>query len=377
MSKATPFILSVIVSVGAARAEGTDFAPQATKLYRDVACGGAEAPRDAHCKQLASSYEQYRRRWVAPAMPFLAGLVPRDLPRVVVYPFGGGDLLTALATFPDATEITTISLEPAGDARKIDSVKKADLDGELARLRGNLNSLFWVAHSKTTNLGIEWRSALPGQLLFAFAALAVHGYEPVALRYFDIDPDGTLKYLTDDDIATQEAALAAQRKSRNATEKSVFANAELTFRKAGDPTAPVKTLRHIAFNLDDEHLGADPSLIRHLEAKGKVAAMTKAASHLLWASSFSTIRRYLLDHMVWMISDSTGVPPRHARAAGFAQDTYGKFEGPANFGTINARDGEELARLFHQNPRTKLPFRYYGYPDNQKNGHVVVTRPAR
>jgi hypothetical protein len=311
-------------------------------------------------------------------MPFIAALLPKDLPKVVVYPFGGGDLVTALATFPDATEITTISLEPAGDARKIDRIsgkKKADLDAELARLRGSLASLFSVAHSKTTVLGDEWRSALPGQLVFSLAALAVHGYEPVGLRYFVFNPDGSLKYLDDAEIATREGELG--KKSKNAREQAIFANAELTFRKAGDAAAPLKTLRHIAFNLDNSHLAADPSLLKHLEAKGKVAAMTKAASHLLWASSFSTIRGYLLAHMVWMISDSTGVPPRFAREAGFTQETYGKFMGPINFGTVDARDGDDFVKLFAQNPKTKLPFRYYGYPDNSKNGHIVVTRPAK
>lgn len=375
MSRFALLILPALLASSVARADGADFAAEAQLLYRDVACGGPDAPKNGHCRSLSSSYERYRRKWLEPAMPFLENLVPGDVPKVVVYPFGGGDLLTALATFPDATEYTTISLEPAGDARKIATVNTKDLDAELTRLRANLASLFSVAHSKTTNLGIEWRSALPGQLVFSFAALAIHGYEPVALRYFDIQPDGSLKYLTAEEIAAQETSLG--RKSRSAREKEVFANAELTFRKVGDAAAPVKTLRHIAFNLDDKHLAADPSLLRHLEAKGKVAAMTKAASHLLWASSFSTIRQYLLDHMAWMISDSTGVPPRHARAAGFAQDTYGKFMGPATFGTVDKRDGDDLVKLFAHNPRTRLPFRTYGYPDNASNGHIVVTRPAK
>ena len=40
-------------------------------------------------------------------------------------------------------------------------------------------------------------------------------------------------------------------------------------------------------NLDDSHLDADPRVLRHLEAKDKVAVMTKAASFLLWYDDFS------------------------------------------------------------------------------------------
>ena len=43
---------------------------------------------------------------------------PKDLPTALVYPFGGGDLMAALQLFPEATEITTISLELAGDPRR-------------------------------------------------------------------------------------------------------------------------------------------------------------------------------------------------------------------------------------------------------------------
>ena len=86
------------------------------------------------------------------------------------------------------------------------------------------------------------------------AALVLFDYEPIALRYFAIEPDGSLRYLDVDahgDIATN--------------------NSELGVRKVGDPAAPAKKLRHIATNLDDQHLRQDPRLLRHLAAKGSVA----------------------------------------------------------------------------------------------------------
>ncbi|MCP6484481.1 hypothetical protein NL492_27120, partial [Klebsiella pneumoniae] len=75
------------------------------------------------CQMLKSGYDEYKHEWLDVASPFLARLRPANLPKQVVYPFGGGDLVTALATFPDLTEITTISLEIAGDIR---GITKAD-----------------------------------------------------------------------------------------------------------------------------------------------------------------------------------------------------------------------------------------------------------
>jgi hypothetical protein len=351
--------------------EGVDYIEEARALYRVAACGSSgDVPVrfDAavvahHCSELEHAYDEYRKTWVDVAKPFLANLRPKDLPSVVVYPFGGGDLATALATFPDAREITTISLEPAGDIRPMDKVGPERLAHELSVHRSHLERLFEKAHSRTDNLEKESKTDLPGEIVFGLAALVVHGYEPVSLRYFKLRPDGSVEYVTQADID----AAAHHPNALHA----LFQNVELRFR-AGD-SGPVRVLRHIAFNLDDAHLKDDPSLLAHLTTKGKVAAMTKAASHLLWNEHFTAIRGWLIDHTDWMISDSTGIPPRFADPAGYVQDTYGTFDGPALFGLYDKRDADDFKRLFKAEPTRELPFRY-GYPDQAGHAHMIVTR---
>ncbi len=92
----------------------------------------------------------------------------------------------------------------------------------------------------------------------------------------------------------------------------LFSNAELGFRKAG---GPVQTYRHIQNNLDDAHLKKDPRVLKHLEAKGTIASMTKAASYLLSWDIFVTMRNYLINHTVWIVSDATGVAPTWGKAS--------------------------------------------------------------
>jgi hypothetical protein len=350
---------------------GVDFTPEALALYRVAACGqGIDVPErfDAavvshHCDELRHAYDDYRKAWVDVAEPFIAALRPKDLPPAVVYPFGGGDLASALATFPDATDITTISLEPAGDIRPVDRLPKDLLAHELSVHRSHLERLFEKAHSRTDNLDKESKTELPGELVFDLAALVVHGNEPVSLRYIRLLPDGTLAYVTQSDIDGAKTPSARH---------ALFANAELRFRKGGAANAPVRILRHLSFNLDDTHLKADPSLLAYLAAKGKVASMTKAATHLLWDRHFSMMREYLGKHTDWMISDSTGLPPRYASADGYVQDTYGVFDGPAPFGTPDTKDGDDLKKLFATEPRRDLAFRY-GYPDKHGHAHMIVT----
>jgi hypothetical protein len=378
--------------------DGQEFLPEALILYRVAACGpSSEIPGrfDAavvakHCEELGRAYDDYKKTWVEVAKPYIAALRPNDLPTTVVYPFGGGDVVSALATFPDATSITTISLEPAGDIRPMDKLPPERLGRELATHRDHLERLFLKAHSRTDNLEKESKTDLPGEVLFDLAALVVHGFEPTSLRYFRIQPDGALAYVTAEQI---EAA-----KHKPQALHALFENVELRFRTVGDASAPVRIARHISFNLDDDHLKADPSLVAYLDAVasqagpatvaadagaaatqeeagaggGKVAAMTKAATHLLWSAHFSKIRSWLADHVDWMISDSTGFPPRVAQAAGFAQETYGRFDGPAQFGTPSERDAADLKRLFASQPKRDLAFRY-GYPDSAGHAHMIVT----
>ncbi len=359
--------------------EGKDFLPQAQTIFRVAACGSSgEMPArfdtavvGRHCEELNRAYDDYRRSWVEVAKPFLASIRPKDLPGAVVYPFGGGDLASALATFPDAIDITTISLEPAGDVRPVNGLPPERLARELSGHRSHLERLFLKAHSRTDNLEKESKTEMPGEILFALAALAVYGDEPVSLRYFRLRSDGSLAYVTQEDI---DAA------KRGSDRRALFANAELRFRRAGTAEATpkaVQVLRHVSFNLDDAHLKADPSLLAYLDSKGRVAAMTKAATHLLWDDHFSSIRTWLVDHTDWMVSDSTGIPPRIAGPAGFVQEAYGTFDGPSPFGLPDARDARDLKRLFASQPERDLTFRY-GYPDKDGHAHLLVTRrPAQ
>ncbi|HET7499658.1 MAG TPA: hypothetical protein VFK02_01600, partial [Kofleriaceae bacterium] len=152
-----------------------------------------------------------------------------------------------------------------------------------------------------------------------------------------------------------------------------FNHMELTFRKAGDARAPLVVHRHFAANLANKAFKDSP-LYKHLIAKGKFSAMTKAASYLMWLDGFSDIRDLLLANMVWMASDSTGVPPRFAKKAGFVQITYGAFTAPF-LEEADKSTGEAMAKLWASQPHRKLPFRY-GYPDANQNLHLMITQPA-
>ena len=360
-----------------------DFLADAKLFYRVVACGGTDplpagidAPTvETHCAEMAKRYQHYTEKYVTPARTFFAPLRPATLPTTVVYPFGGGDLGSALVTFPDAREITTISLEHAGDPTRLAKLDKKQLRSALAEFRAASEGLLALYDSTSENMRKLERGGIPGQLSFHITGMAALGFEPVALKFVTLNADGTVHYLTPAEIDALAPKKAKKVKGGwvDTDFSEAFNNMELTFRKAGDPKAPLIVHRHFAANLANKAFKDSP-LYKHLLAKGKFAAMTKASSYLLWADSFSVIRNLLLANMVWMASDSTGVPPRDAKKAGFTQITYGTFIAPF-LEEADKSTGEEMAKLWASQPHRKLPFRY-GYPDAEKNLHLMITQPA-
>jgi hypothetical protein len=373
---------------------GHDFTPTARLLLTVGACGDGTAPPELpeellkkHCDPVHQAQDAYKDNWVKKARPFFAEKVPKTIPKTVVYPFAGGDLSTALTVFPEAEEITTLSLEPAGDPRTLEALlassqpkpakepakdakpKKPKANPLLERALGTIQSelrfLYRVNFSNTANMITAMRvGELPTQLVFGLSALKVHGYEVVSLRYFKLDGNGAVQYLTDEDVAKAPDPLKGRAVARN----ELFSNAEIRFRKPG---GPVQTYRHIQYDLNDAHLKQDPRAIKHLEAKGTIASMTKAASYLLSWDIFVTMRNYLLKHTVWMVSDATGVAPKWGKPAGFEYETYGVFQ------LAHLKEGHAISadwrKEWKAQPQRELPFRF-GYYDDKINNHLVIMR---
>jgi hypothetical protein len=366
-----------------AKGDGVDFIADAKLYYRVVACKGSEpipSTLDAdvvnkHCTEQQQRYEKLNERFLTPAQTFFSGLRPNGLPTTVVYPFGGGDLMSALVTFPDAREITTISLEHAGDPTRLAKLDKKKLAQSLANYRAASSGLLSLHDSTSENMRKLEVGAIPGQLSFHITGMAALGYEPVSLKFFKLADDGKIVYLAQPEIDQLAKTIAKKVKGSwvDTDWSEAFNHMELTMRKAGDPKAPLIVHRHIAWNLNDKGFGGTP-LEKHLQSKGKVAAMTKAASYLLWNGGFSKIRDYLLDNMVWMVSDATGVENRFAKKKGFEQVTYGKFRG-AFLEEAAKGPSDAMVKVWASQPFRKLPFRY-GYPDSEGNIHLMVTKPA-
>lgn len=371
-------MLALLAALALTASAPADFIADVRPLFDVVTCQGTPPAHldakvlGAYCAKQGQRFAHFRARWAARAVPFVQGLLPAAQPDELVYPFGGGDLMAALQLFPGARVITTLSLELAGDPRRLGALgdKKA-LERSLAELSNASASTLMSNDSLSKNLSATQRGELPGQLSMHLMGLALADQEPVSVRFFRLEPDGALHYFTREEVDAAEGTTAKNlhAKWRAPDFSPTFANVEVQFVPRGQPGAPRRTHRHLAANLSNEAL--PPGLLAHLEAKGRVAAMTKAASYLLWREGFSQVRDYLVTHADFMVSDSTGVPPRHWLARGCAVEAYGQFE-KSFLGTWEGYQ-EELRKLFAT--AKKVPMRF-GYPDGSpgKHNHLLLAK---
>ncbi len=399
-------VLALVALTSSARADGgTDFIDDAKLLYRIAACGGSEPVEDKltkivdkHCKAINDKLDKFRDQYFGKNREWFTAVVPKDVPKTIVYPFGGGDLLSALVAFPEATEITTISLELGGDPRRLRKLAAKNVEMSLGGLRAEIGGLISVGSNTTENLSAGQRNDLPAQVSSFMLGLVAGGYEPVSMKFFTLDDAGEVHYLDQAEIEAMEVAEKEKAKKKKklppkpapvpgeppppvtaATHNWLspnfslaFSNVEIQYRKIGDTA--VHTHRHIGWNLGDAYLQKNPQLLKHLEKKGPVTLLTKGASYLLWRGDFSLVRNYMLDHLAWMLSDSTGIPPQYARQSKMVQETYGYYNGAFLEGAQDGRHDQAFIELWKSQKRRRLPFRF-GYVDKDKQAHLVVTRP--
>jgi hypothetical protein len=372
----------------AAAPAGADMLPYVKHLYDVVACGlDGKLPDDmakadttgkvaaiikAHCDDLRPFIAKFRTNYFEHAREWFAQHEPKDLPKQVVYYFGGGDLIMALVPFPDATEFTTISLELAGDPRHLTELDPATLKDSLHAWRVEIGPAINVGMNSSINLSDAQRNVIAAQLSSHLLGLVTAGYELVGARYFTIDDDGAIHYVEQAQIDSdlkKGKSLRGNWKSPSFAQS--FSNVEIQFKKPGESI--VRTHRHIAWNLDNDGLKAKPGLLKFLDGKGKTAVVVKGAVYLLWQSDFKAMREFILGHLAWMVSDSTGVPPNYAEPAGMVQEAYGTFD-LALLGQARGKREEAAMRKLFAKPAGPAPFRF-GYLDGAGHSHLVITYP--
>lgn len=266
----------------------------------------------------------------------------RDSVDFVFYPFSGADFIYPTTIFPEADTYFLCGLEKTGTPIS-DSIitNSAHVDS----YRAALTYFFSASYFITLRMHREFHNAeLDGvcpilTMLMATADRQIISIEPLAL-----DMQGNIVERNPADTLVNDNLL------------------RIRFFKTGSNHE--QTLYYMSADVKDENF--PEGFKRHLEAelpKHRVATYLKAASYLLHYETFSTMRNFVLDNSLAVVTDDSGIRYRHLQEK-YDVTFYGQYNSVLGcFG----RDcfQPDLKEIYDSAPAGKikpLPFRL-GYND--------------
>ncbi len=258
------------------------------------------------------------------------------------YPFGGPDILTARAFFPDKKTYVLVGLEPPGTLPSEEAIRKANLERYLPRVRRTLGSLLRSSFFITANMDAQLRGQITdGVLPVLLVQLArmncdVLGYQPATL-----DPSGRLI-----------PRLKEEHRASSLRNDAVA----LDFRC---PAADPQRLIYLSVNLSDAPLRANTSFQAYMASLEPVTTFIKSASYLPHRKDFSEVRALVLKGSSGIVQDDTGIPFRLIDKGKWDVHLYGNYTRPYG-SSFRYLEQPDLKKEFEQGHGMPLPF-FIGY----------------
>ncbi|HXF88504.1 MAG TPA: hypothetical protein VNK48_09150 [Xanthobacteraceae bacterium] len=226
---------------------------------------------------------------------------------VLFYHFAGPDFLYADAFFPRAETYVLSGLEPVGQIPELMKMPRWAVMQALRNIQFSLRSVLTVSYFITVDMSRDLNSGpLPGTIPILYVFLARTGK--------DIH-DVSLVYLDEQGVLHSGDGTRPWRPARGV--KIVFS----------EPGGPRKTLYYFSANLADA--GSRPvPLLQFCKSLPPGDGFVKSASYLLHTPGFSQVRNFLLDHIVTLVQDDTGVPLHYFDPARWRLVPFGRYMTP-------------------------------------------------
>jgi hypothetical protein len=226
-----------------------------------------------------------------------------DIPaRTVFYPFSGPDILNAVNFLPQGTDFVLLGLEPAGLPPDFKPGDTAQVMATMGLVMGALDEILGVNFFLTNGMRDE---------------IGKHPYAGIAgiMAWFLVRTDHEI-------LAARAVSLTAEGGLVDGRE-----GVEFTFRRKGETLE-----RHAWYfqgDISDSGLAQRPGLVKFVEARGELVTYLKAASYLMFRSSFDDVRSLILNRSVAVVTDDAGVPWHYfADNPTWEPRLYGQYHDP-------------------------------------------------
>ncbi|RYD48653.1 MAG: hypothetical protein EOP85_03135 [Verrucomicrobiaceae bacterium] len=222
-------------------------------------------------------------------------------PRTVLYPFGGPDLLYAMALFPNSSRYILLGLEPVGGLPDLENIEPASVIGSLP------------GHSKAVETQLLHGYFITKDMKTDFSNGAIQGVTPVLLSALGL--------------------MDAQVHSVSGTSAGGKSAVEIDFTLPGRGR---KSVTYVSGDLSNGGFKGGYSSWLSSNASGSTAYF-KAASYLMQDGSFTGIRNWVLSNCRSVVQDDSGIPYKAYDQQVWDLRLFGNYDGPISFFSKHAQ----------------------------------------
>jgi len=277
-----------------------------------------------------------------------------DADRLLFYPFGGPDALTAVLCFPGSPQYVLLGLEPAGSLPTPKQLEKKNLPQYLGALRESMASVLGKSFFVTREMDKQFRGQVTDGNLPAIAFLLVRlDYQILGLRAVRIDETGRM-------VPWPAEGMPGVKYPNRGVEIEIQGKGR------------AQRLYYFSLNLADNRYGANVGFQTFVTELGRVKTLLKSTSYMTHHPEFSIIRNEILAQTDELLQDDSGIPYKYLTTPDWKVRLFGDYEKPyGSFGYM-VQPALRSAYKEHAEP---LPFRIgYGFsrvPSNLLLAHHV------
>lgn len=237
------------------------------------------------------------------------------LPKTVLYPFSGPDILHCVQFFPDADQYIMIALERFGSLpimEKMDSVRTVHtLNYVHQSLEDIIGKSYFITRKMAVNVSNQYNGVTPLACMFLVRA----GYSVLDVKY---------KHLLDDGKTFQDISIDSMGKHLNDC-------VVIYFKKKGGTN--VQKLTYFRANLSDHVFGTpglndNKGMRAFLDSLPECYTYAKSASYLMCQTDFSIIRNVCQKKSKTILQDDTGIAFGFYDKKLWKITLYGNYEKP-------------------------------------------------
>jgi hypothetical protein len=259
-------------------------------------------------------------------------LAPLLLPEhTLVYPFGGPDVLHAMALFGGARRMLLVGLEPVGTLPDLSRPIPSGYFTRLAAANADLHKLTFFRTQEMQN---------------------------------DFQRDGV--------IATLVATIARMG-GRVASVQTITTSANVTTSSARieflNAAGKTRRVDYVQADLANAGLKIHTSLTAMMHGLAPYVTFMKAAMYLPFEARFSSLRQLILDDSAVVVQDDTGVPFRFFVDAKWATRVFGKYETPVT--PFEPHTQPDLKSALEKRAVGSVPFGF-GYRIEARRSNLII-----